>query len=76
MATGNTDRIQVELEKVAQSIPERFAGYRAALVAAAMDCITTTSEHDDKKTNINQQFDSCLEAIARKLTSVTPEVQQ
>jgi len=73
MSTGNVDRIRVELEKAAVALPERFPGYREGLVAAAMDCITTTAEHDDRKTNINQRFDGCLETLAKGPASPSPE---
>jgi hypothetical protein len=76
MSTGNADRIRAELEKAATSLPERFAGYRQGLVDAAMECITTTAEHDDRKTNINQRFDGCLESIAKGLASNSTEAQQ
>jgi hypothetical protein len=76
MSTGNADRIRAELERAASSLPERLAGYRESLVNAAMECITTTAEHDDRKTNINQRFDACLETIAKALTSSMPEAQE
>lgn len=76
MSTGNSDRIRAELEKAASLVPERVAGYREHLVNAAMDCITTTAEHDDRKTNINQRFDACLETIAKELATNVPEAQE
>lgn len=75
MSTGNVDRIRVELEKAAAAVEERFPGYRENLVSAAMDCITTTAEHDDRKTNINQRFDGCLETLAKGFASPTSEVK-
>lgn len=75
MSTGNADRIRAELEKAATSLPERCPGHREALVNAAMDCITTTAEHDDRKTNINQQFDACLDTIAKGLATIASEAQ-
>ncbi len=75
MSTGNVDRIRIELVKAAATITERFPGYREGLVSAAMDCITTTAEHDDRKTNINQRFDVCLETLAKNLALHTPEVK-
>lgn len=74
MSTGNTDRIKTELEHAANSVPERYPGYRGELVAAAIICISTTAEHDDRRTNINQKFDSCLEVLAKGLASGAPEV--
>lgn len=76
MSSGNVDRIKSELEKAAAGIPERVPGYRAELVTAAIDCITTAAEHDDRKTNINQRFDGCLEALAKALGSQAAEAQQ
>jgi hypothetical protein len=75
MSSGNVDRIRVELEKAAGTLPERFPGYREGLVAAAIECITTTAEHDDRKTNINQRFDGCLETLAKGLATLSPEAK-
>lgn len=76
MPAGNTERMRLELEKAVASLPERFPGYREGLVIAAMDCITMTAEHDDRKTNINQRFDSCLESLAKQLAPELTEDQQ
>lgn len=73
MSAGNIDRIRAELEKAAGQLPERFTGYRNALIDCAIDCITTTAEHDDRKTNINQRFDGCLIAIAKQLAAPAAE---
>lgn len=73
MSTGNSDRIRLELEKASLSLEERYPGYREGLIIAAMDCITTTAEHDDRKTNINQRFDGCLESLAKALASCPGE---
>ena len=67
MATGNTERIRAELEKAAESLPESFPGYRKALVDAALDCITSTAEHDDRRLNINQRFDGHIQTIATQV---------
>jgi hypothetical protein len=69
MPTGNVERMQSELVKAADSVPERFPGYRARLIEAAMECITATSEHDDRRTNIKQRFDGYLEALAKELAT-------
>lgn len=67
MATGNTERMRAELEKSAESLPESFPGYRKALVDAALDCITSTAEHDDRRLNINQRFDGHIQSIATQV---------
>jgi hypothetical protein len=64
MATGNTERIQAELQKAANALPEKFPGYREALVRSALECITATSEHDDRRLNINQRFSAHIEQLA------------
>jgi hypothetical protein len=69
MSTGNTDRIRAELEEAAASLPESAPGYREALVQAALDCITATAEHDDRRLNINQRFDGRIEQIASLVAS-------
>ena len=67
MATGNTERIRAELEKAAECLTESFPGYRKALVDAALDCITSTAEHDDRRLNINQRFDGHIQTIAARV---------
>jgi hypothetical protein len=67
MSTGNTDRIRTELEKAVERLPERVSGYRDALVRAAMECITDTAEHDDRRVNINQRFDARIQRIAAEI---------
>jgi hypothetical protein len=66
MSSGNTDRIRAELEKASADLPETFPGYRKALVDAAVDCITSTAEHDDRRLNINQRFGAHIELIATR----------
>lgn len=73
MSAGNVDRIRAELEKAASKLPERFAGYHNAIIDCAIDCITMTAEHDDRKTNINQRFDTCLITIAKQMAAPVAE---
>lgn len=75
MATGNADRIRVELEKAALSLEERYPGYRESLVSAAMDCLAITAEHDDRKTNINQRFDACLDTLGKCIVAESTEAK-
>jgi len=76
MTTGNVERMHSELVIAAESIPERFPGYRARLIETAVECLTTTAEHDDRKTNIKQRFDGCLEALGKELGVQQAEEQR
>jgi hypothetical protein len=69
MTTSNTDRIRVELERAADVLPEKFAGYRNALVKAAMECIMDAAEHGDRRLNINQRFENRISQIAAQFGS-------
>lgn len=66
MSTGNTDRMKAELLRAVSSIRDLHPGYRDALVQAALECITDTAEHDDRRLNINQRFDAQIEKIAQQ----------
>lgn len=64
MPSSNSQRLRKELELAAESIPDEPAGYRAKLVEVALQCISYSGEHVDRRTNINQRFDSRIEEIA------------
>ncbi len=66
MAASNSERIKLELTKMAEKIPERYGGYRQALVAAAMDCIADTEDHVERRQNIVQRFDGHIGRIAQQ----------
>jgi hypothetical protein len=58
--------MKVELLKAVSNLEDRYPGYREALVQAALDCVTDTAEHDDRRLNINQRFDAQIERIAQQ----------
>ena len=69
MSTGNTERMRAELQKAVGLLTEKYPGYRQVLVQAALECVTDTAEHDDKRVNINQRFDGQVARIAEKLVA-------
>ncbi len=67
MSTGNTDRMRTEIEKACAGVDELYPGYRKALVDAALECISATAEHDDRRVYINQRFDTQIQTIATQV---------
>ena len=69
MSTGNVERIESELKKAVQAIPERADGYRDSLVTIAMECILDTIQHDEAPININQRYDKRLKEVGAILST-------
>lgn len=65
--TSNAERITVEIERAAQTLTERFPGYRQRLAEAAMECYVLTAEHDEQRININQKYDELIRSLAREI---------
>jgi hypothetical protein len=63
----NVERIRRELEMAAESIPEKFEGYREHLIDAAIECIVDSAEHDEKRVNINQRYKKRLRDLGEML---------
>lgn len=73
MSNGNTERMRIELLKAVENIPENYSGFREDLVNTAIECISDTAAHDDKKLHINKRFDERIENIAKLLIKAKQE---
>jgi hypothetical protein len=69
--TSNSERIAAEIQKAADTMSERFPGYRDHLAAAAFECYLLTAEHGEQRININQKYDEATIAVASQIGQLT-----